>query len=108
MAVCRDCDQEMTTAATCTAEILEIHGAPHPRKRWRPRWRAADVTCHDCGVAPGGVHHRGCDEERCPACGWQLTPVSAVRTPRVWSATSMRCQWAKGRRRSARQVMSYA
>jgi hypothetical protein len=27
--------------------------------------------CPDCGAAPGGLHARGCDVERCPACGAQ-------------------------------------
>jgi hypothetical protein len=28
--------------------------------------------CHDCNVKVGGVHHEGCDMERCPKCGGQL------------------------------------
>lgn len=69
MVMCRDCDQEMNTAATCTAEVLAIRGVRYPRQRYRS---ASDTACHDCGVAPGGVHHHGCDMERCPTCAWQL------------------------------------
>jgi hypothetical protein len=28
-------------------------------------------TCHDCGVAVGQLHVRGCDVEQCPYCGRQ-------------------------------------
>ena len=29
------------------------------------------TRCHDCGVAEGGYHHAGCDDEECPVCGLQ-------------------------------------
>jgi hypothetical protein len=27
--------------------------------------------CHDCGVLPGGIHHKHCDMEECRQCGGQ-------------------------------------
>lgn len=30
-----------------------------------------DRRCPDCNVAPGGLHHPGCDTEECPTCHLQ-------------------------------------
>lgn len=65
MAVCTWCDKEMITGASCTLDVLTIGGAAF---RLPPARRA----CGDCGVSPGGLHHPGCDLQRCPVCGWQL------------------------------------
>jgi hypothetical protein len=35
-----------------------------------PGYRA--LTCPDCGVGRGGIHHPGCDIEQCPRCHEQL------------------------------------
>jgi hypothetical protein len=36
-------------------------------------WGAGEGRdCHDCAVKPGGLHHAGCDVERCPRCHRQL------------------------------------
>src|ERR1051326_6028777 len=41
----------------------------------------ASDTCGDCGVAPGQVHERDCDVERCPYCGGQLVSCECPRKP---------------------------
>lgn len=76
MAICTDCGNEMTTGVSCVVGVLHQGGrayplAPHPRPR-RSRSAHGAGTCGDCGVAPGGLHHIGCDLQRCPRCGWQL------------------------------------
>lgn len=51
MAVCRDCDQEMLAGVGCTA---------FPGRR-----PVEGGKCHDCSAPVGGLHHPGCDMERC-------------------------------------------
>ena len=69
MATCIDCEQEMTTASSCTISELTLDG--HRFQRETSRGRSAS-RCGDCGVASGGHHHLGCDLAQCPACGWQM------------------------------------
>ena len=65
MAVCSWCNNEMTTGASCTIAELHRLGIPF-------RLAPAARRCGDCGVSRGGLHHLGCDVQRCPACGGQL------------------------------------
>jgi hypothetical protein len=71
MAACRDCEQEMLVATSCTADTLIVQGQRYARDRVRrpigPAGRSAD-----CGVTRGGYDHLGCDLEDCPACRRQL------------------------------------
>jgi hypothetical protein len=66
MAICTWCDQEMTTATSCTVEAFHQGGerlsAPRNGRR----------RCGDCGTGPRGFHHPGCDLADCPACGRQM------------------------------------
>jgi hypothetical protein len=65
MAVCSWCSNEMMTGASCTVAVMHRRGVPY-------RLAKAARRCGDCGVAPGGRHHLGCDLQRCPVCRGQL------------------------------------
>lgn len=92
MAPCTVCDRDMLAGKPCVwrpqlvVEGLLRHRIPQPdpATRWDRvlqwlRLRAWPAACHDCGTPPGGLHHAGCDAERCPACHGQ--------------AISCGCQW---------------
>ena len=74
MAICDLCDQEMTTARTCSVEVLHHMGTPYPVLPYGQErgWRARSGRCGDCGVRVGGFHHVGCDVQRCPRCTRQF------------------------------------
>src|SRR5215211_6963077 len=47
-------------------------GQPYQPHNWTKDHQGNPKNCHDCGTPPGGLHHPGCDVERCPFCGWQV------------------------------------
>ncbi len=65
MATCEVCEQEMTNPCSC------IHPLVKHNNRWYGR-RRADQHCTDCNCPENGVHHFGCDQERCPICNGQF------------------------------------
>lgn len=71
MAVCRDCEQEMLVATSCTVDTLILQGERYARDRVRSPIGPAG-RCADCGVTRRGYHHLGCDLEACPRCRRQL------------------------------------
>ncbi len=74
MTICVDCNQDMTSAASCTITKLTLAATVYDRRPFgsEARWIAKARRCGDCGVAVGGFHHLGCDIAQCPACGGQL------------------------------------
>ena len=70
MAICHECKQEMGDVDSCTYNIIIISGEKYERSR--EHFAEPDGRCNDCGIKHGGIHHFGCDVERCPKCGLQL------------------------------------
>jgi hypothetical protein len=73
MAVCEFCEREMSEGVSCALEVYDDFDDGVTRKRLRHRNRpgSAGQPCGDCGCPPGGLHHPGCDLERCPRCRGQ-------------------------------------
>lgn len=72
MAICKWCDQEMLDRVSCTGNnVVEFpDGIELPSIPYEPSYKSDG--CHDCYTPVGGMHHPGCDMERCPRCSGQL------------------------------------
>lgn len=62
------CGEKMNVD-TCKHKHIMIGGIPTLRIPYPP---TSTKNCHDCNIWPGGVHHEGCDMEKCPICKGQL------------------------------------
>lgn len=74
MAICHWCAQEMSAASSCTVAAFHLDGRPFEMIAYGadPGERASGLRCADCGVVLGGLHHPGCDAQRCPSCRDQM------------------------------------
>ncbi len=85
MAICRVCKQEMLCADGCIGEYVRIGQKRYKRIRvgeegdfFEGADANDDVRCGDCGAKLGGLHHWGCDCERCPKCMGQMISCDCV------------------------------
>ena len=99
-ATCDVCSREMTQGGGCSA----THVAVSEQGPWVKRvaygdepedWGAAEGrNCHDCNVAPGQLHHDGCDVERCPGCGRQMLQCGGEPDAEYTELTGLTpCPW---------------
>lgn len=73
MAVCKWCKKDMSSKKTMTCsgnDLVHFPQGKGPSLSSVPY--DGEGRCHDCNIAPGGMHHPGCDMERCPKCGGRL------------------------------------
>jgi hypothetical protein len=75
VAVCAWCRSEMTAGRSCSVEALHVNGRRFQLGRHGSEgdlFTSLSPRCSDCGVERGGLHHLGCDLQRCPRCRGQL------------------------------------
>lgn len=77
MAKCDACGQEMTDGVGCTQVTFGGYDDGIARARI-PFDGEPGERCHDCAAPSGALHHPGCDDEKCPRCGWQLIGCDCV------------------------------
>jgi hypothetical protein len=75
-AICKVCRQDMETAESCTHRTVTLDSGETLERT--PYGSDNTDPCGDCGTSPGGVHHRYCDQERCPKCRGQIITCGCV------------------------------
>ncbi len=66
--ICDLCKQRMEPGVSCTVATLTIGGKLYHRLPYVNTERPEQHNCHDCNTPLIGLHHQGCDMERCPVC----------------------------------------
>lgn len=74
MSICNWCKKEMSSheVDTCNAMVYFPDGVTMAPVPYNSDYGDENHRCHDCNIKKGGVHHPGCDMEKCPRCGGQL------------------------------------
>ena len=77
MARCEVCRKEMRRPTTTTCSREKRRAWPDDLRKCRTPAGSFAVDgprerCSDCNVLKGGIHHWGCDQEKCPVCGGQF------------------------------------
>ena len=81
--ICEACHQDMADHendddnVTCLMPVVEINRVQYRRQRYH--FGEEDGRCHDCRIKHGGIHHMGCDVEKCPVCDDQLISCDCKR-----------------------------
>ena len=76
MARCKGCGQRIGRTS-CTLGTVFVNGKKYERIRIGSQrdihsGMKTGTRCGECGAERGTYHHWGCDQELCPACGFQL------------------------------------
>lgn len=80
-ATCKYCGQVMTGGPACALEEYDDFADGVARRRIP---NAGPGRCHDCNTPAEGLHHPGCDSERCPACHGQAIGCGCTDDEEDW------------------------
>jgi hypothetical protein len=84
---CEFCHLDISKVVSCTVTELKINGLAYDRiVRENSEGYDSYGECHDCGIIYGGIHHLGCDMEKCPSCKLQLISCPCDHNYHIWDS----------------------